>query len=187
MRIIMRLNVEIGHKIGLPNYGSSTSTVGITLDVPEDLADALANDPKKLRAQLVALQALARGLVEHDLALIDSNARDAAAENPQPTVSSRPAPRPARRFTPETDEDGWPAPVGQRPTTSQDPGFDPQSGRQLYPWAKKQEEAGIPGVLKRLTAFGKGEGYPARMVEWNGEQTHAALRSIRQPKAFSRN
>jgi hypothetical protein len=176
----MRLTVEIAHKIGLPNYGSSSSTVGIALDVPEDLADALGKNPARLRNQLAALQALARGLVEHDLALIAANAQAAADENPQPTVT-RPA-RPTVEPTTETDDDGRPQPVRLKPTPGrfedQPQNGRPRNGKQLYPWAKKQEEAGVAGLVKRLAAYGKGEGFPDRMVDWSQEQTREVLNAI---------
>ena len=175
----MRLTIEITKKVGLPNYGSTSATIGIALDV----ADAIADEGDDLAVKLEQLQQLARALVEADL-----GEQLAAHPADHPTIT-RPARPTADRHQvePAAEADGRPEPVPVRPGTVRDPGFDPQSGKQLYTWSKKQEEAGIQGVLKRLTAFGKGEGYPARIVEWDGAQTHAALKAIRQPKGFSRN
>ena len=172
----MRLTIEITKKVGLPNYGSTSATIGIALDV----ADAIADEGDDLAVKLEQLQQLARALVEADL-----GEQLAAHPADRPTIARPTADR--HQVEPATDADGWPEPVPVRPGTVRDPGFDPQGGKQLYTWSKKQEEAGIPGVLKRLMAFGKGEGYPARIVECDGVQTHAALKAIRQPKGFSRN
>jgi hypothetical protein len=32
-----------------------------------------------------------------------------------------------------------------------------------------------PGLLNRLASWGKGQGFPARVVDWNAEETDAAL------------
>ena len=125
----MRLTIEITKKVGLPNYGSTSATIGIALDV----ADAIADEGDDLAVKLEQLQQLARALVEADL-----GEQLAAHPADRPTVA-RPARPTADRHQvePATDADGRPEPVPVRPGTVRpgtvrDPGFDPQSGKQLY-------------------------------------------------------
>jgi hypothetical protein len=98
------------------------------------------------------------------------------------------------RFLREQDPHGSPAAEPHRPgraparpappTTGPgpDPGHDsdvdggsiPQTGKALFAWIKQQEEKLGPGLLRIVSEWGQGEGFPSRMVQWNGEQVRQA-------------
>lgn len=50
----------------------------------------------------------------------------------------------------------------------------PQSGKALFAWIKQQEEKLGTGLLRIITEWAQGQEFPARMVQWNGEQVHGA-------------
>ena len=53
----------------------------------------------------------------------------------------------------------------------QDRGPDPKNGRQLFAWAKKQEEQFSINLIDQLTQFAKNEGIPGRMTDWGTDDT----------------
>jgi hypothetical protein len=50
----------------------------------------------------------------------------------------------------------------------------PQSGKALFAWIKKQDEKYGFGLLKTVSDWAKRQDFPARMVQWNGEQVQQA-------------
>jgi len=47
----------------------------------------------------------------------------------------------------------------------------PRSGRALFAWAKKLDEANKFGLMQYLSAWAKSHKFPARMVDWDADQT----------------
>jgi hypothetical protein len=47
----------------------------------------------------------------------------------------------------------------------------PRTGRALFAWAKKQDEANNFGLMQHLNSWAKSQRFPARVVDWNAEQT----------------
>ncbi len=50
----------------------------------------------------------------------------------------------------------------------------PQSGKALFAWIKKQDEKYGFGLLKTVSDWANRQDFPARMVQWNGEQVQKA-------------
>jgi hypothetical protein len=61
--------------------------------------------------------------------------------------------------------------------------FIPANGRQLFAWAKREEERGNAGVLDLLSDFGRVHNFPSQIVGWFRDETAqglaAALEMIR--------
>ena len=51
----------------------------------------------------------------------------------------------------------------------------PRTGRELYPWATKQEEAGCRGLIRALKDLGGRCGYPEMIKDWDRGETREAL------------
>lgn len=129
----MKLTVEVSKKIGLPNYGSSSSTVGIVFDAP----DAMGDDLPALRRQLVTLQHLCHDLVEKHIA-----AQGGAGEHSEVRLVEAPAPAsaPGPRLAPESAS-------APRSTARMEP-TKPANGRELYGWLNdRDKEFGTKLVL----------------------------------------
>jgi hypothetical protein len=67
-----------------------------------------------------------------------------------------------------------PPSLNPSPRNSDDAPAAPRSGRALFAWTKDQDEKYDYGLLKHLNAWGKRQEFPARMVEWEGEQVSRA-------------
>lgn len=50
------------------------------------------------------------------------------------------------------------------------PGSTPKSGKALFAWVKERDEKLGVELLKTLSDWGKSHQFPARMVQWSGEQ-----------------
>ncbi len=86
---------------------------------------------------------------------------------PYPTPS---APAPSLSPSPRSNEDGL---------------NPPRSGRALFAWTKDQDEKYEYGLLKHLNAWAKRQDFPARMVDWDGEQvTRAYSEGCRKVRAI---
>ncbi|MGO9464551.1 MAG: Rad52/Rad22 family DNA repair protein [Isosphaeraceae bacterium] len=83
---------------------------------------------------------------------------------PSPTVSP---PVPASSFK------GAPvAEASRRPST--DGPSPPRSGRALFAWTKKQDESNNYGLVQHLNSWARRQKFPARMVDWDADQTAQA-------------
>lgn len=54
------------------------------------------------------------------------------------------------------------------------PSRPPTSGKALFAWIKEQEQAHEITLLKPLNEWGKGQGWPDRMVDWTPDMVAAA-------------
>jgi hypothetical protein len=92
-----------------------------------------------------------------------SHARHDSPASPAASPPARPAPakqNPSDAAAPNT-----------RPKPSVDGTEPPRSGRALFAWTKKQDEAHHYGLVQHLNSWARGQKFPARMVDWNAEQT----------------
>lgn len=93
---------------------------------------------------------------------------------PVPASASSPAPQQRQ----DARHDAPTAPVGKRQAEHNErrnfDGKPPGSGRGMFAWCKEQEQKHEVGMLKYLSGWGKGQGYPDRMVDWNREQIEQA-------------
>ena len=161
----MKLNVEISKKIGLPNYGSSSATVGIVFDAP----DSLGEDIAALRAQLVTLQGLAHELVEdHLLHQVPGHFEAHLSAEPRP-AEQRPAsaPRMSPVSTPEPPNARVPAPREDRPISS--PDRRPRSGADFYGWLKDRDKEFGTELLKHVVSWAKLNSMSTTIREWDHE------------------
>lgn len=116
---------------------------------------------------------------------------------PSPHVSKDPESRPQPRPAPAREREREPAPqsggrnphepgasaAGDRraPQGGGNQGAPPRSGKALFAWTKDQEQRYEVGLLKYLNGWAKLQEFPARMVEWDGEQVEMAyLEAVRK-------
>ncbi|WP_165249703.1 Rad52/Rad22 family DNA repair protein [Paludisphaera soli] len=84
--------------------------------------------------------------------------QSAAAATPAPAESDRIAAEPLQ-----------PAPR-QAPSHDTGPSPAPKSGKALFAWVKERDEKLGVDLLRTLSDWGKNNHFPARMVQWSGEQ-----------------
>lgn len=78
-----------------------------------------------------------------------------------------PAPAPAVAAERIAAEPLQPAP---RPAPEVSAGAAPKSGKALFAWVKERDEKLGVDLLRTLSDWGKNNHFPARMVQWSGEQ-----------------
>ena len=101
------------------------------------------------------------------------------ARSPSEPEPERPAPRrqsaarPERVMESPRDEEQE---QGRGPRTGGHNGI-PRTGRELYPWCCKLEEAGNRGLIKHLTQWGLAleDPFPGRLTDYNHKETKAAV------------
>ena len=173
----MKVSIAVNQKVGMPNYGSAGASCEITLDLAEH---TVSEHPEALVTEIRRAYALAQDAVAEQLA-------HQTAAAPEPAQKHEPEPprrepdydrRPSQARQPSEREPDRPrrnAPDGrpyQFPPKSDGP---PNDGRQLFPWAKKQEEAGCQGLIKAIEDMGAQYGYPRKFADYNHEETRAAV------------
>jgi hypothetical protein len=65
-------------------------------------------------------------------------------------------------------------PPGPSPRAAEEGAVFPRTGRALFAWTKDQDERFEYGLLKYMSAWAKGQEFPARMVDWGSEQVSQA-------------
>jgi hypothetical protein len=198
----MRITISVNQKVGQPNYGSA----GACCEIALDLAEASVSDhPESLVSEIRRAYALAQQAVFEQLERQAAN--NAPADPPPPRPDRRGYPSQGRpESEPDRDPDyrepnqprRQPDPPRRQPEPRQDypdrqeqrRGADsgghnglPRTGRELYPWAKKQEEAGCRGLVRALKDLGGRMGYPEMLKDWNHEETREAIGVWRQMDA----
>lgn len=186
----MKLEIQAIKAAGLPNYGKASATIGITVDVP----DAIGDDYEALRARLLTLQALARELVETDIA-----AQVGAPTSPAPVVShstTTPAASASALATPSPFTVASPS---MSPVSTPEPdrelvvrGGDgdgrryrgkqfgapvykttqlrvPKSGRELYGWLKDRDSEYGTRLLNHVSQWAKLNQIEDLIIEWDGD------------------
>jgi hypothetical protein len=154
----VKITVSVCRKEGRPSYGSEGATCQGEVDAPDDNPSPVITWAYALCDQAVAEQ-LARHRPEPEPLPNPPPPREPA----QPAGGSWDQRHPNQRREPDSrPHDGW-----------------PRSGRELYPFARKREESGqCPGLIKRLTNYGRAVGHPDRIADWSGPQVDQALRSV---------
>ena len=109
--------------------------------VPQSIREALIRSRREQREQQAAAAAAAASSAESEAA---------EAQEEQPTESLQPSRTHAE-------------PVAG-------PGVPPKSGKALFAWIKERDEKLGVDLLKTLSDWGKDNHFPARMVQWSGEQ-----------------
>jgi hypothetical protein len=89
----------------------------------------------------------------------DRQARHESA--PSPAVSSSVA-SPTPKQAPAQETSPQPSADGSNP---------PRSGRALFAWTKKQDESHNYGLMPYLNSWARRQKFPARMVDWDADQT----------------
>jgi hypothetical protein len=97
---------------------------------------------------------------------VPSFAREARSHDgesrPQPS-RREPEPEPeAQRRQPQYSQD--------RPTGETSRGSAPRTGKALFAWVKERDEKLGVDLLRTLSDWGKGHGYPPRMVQWSDDE-----------------
>ncbi len=86
-----------------------------------------------------------------------------ARQEPAPASAIRPpSAASSARMAPAPDPSPQPAPERSSP---------PRSGRALFAWTKKQDESSNFGLVQYLNSWARSQKFPARMVDWDAEQT----------------
>jgi hypothetical protein len=88
--------------------------------------------------------------------------REALARRPGETVQAQPRREPA-------EQPAAPAQAA-RPAVEIVNGAAPKTGKALFAWVKERDEKLGCELLKSLSDWGKSQDFPARMVQWTGEQ-----------------
>jgi hypothetical protein len=177
----MQLKIGVNQKVGMPNYGSAGASCEIVLDLAEH---TVSEHPEALVTEIRRAYALAHQSV------LDQLARTAPAAGP--AAQPEPAPPPSRREREREDYDRQPsqarAPSArepERPRTDRNgqpykfaakhEGTPPTDGRQLFAWAKKQEEQGCRGLISCIEDMGNRQEYPRKFGDWNHAETADAV------------
>jgi hypothetical protein len=88
------------------------------------------------------------------------------ASAPEPTSPpGRPTPAASDPGPPPKVRGSWGNGQGQTSGTA-----GPKSGRALFAWLREQETRHEVGLLKYLSGWGKMQGFPGKIVDWNDDQ-----------------
>jgi Rad52/22 family double-strand break repair protein len=66
------------------------------------------------------------------------------------------------------------------PRSTEEGAGAPRTGRALFAWTKDHDGKFEHGLLKHLSAWAKGQEFPARMVDWDAEQVSQAYAEVRR-------
>ncbi len=168
----MQAKVIFSKKVGLPGYSSAGATCELCWDTR-------GND-EGLYDQLLAAYSQAERAVMEQLAHHLGDAREEPAPWAEEDEPAEQAPLPVRvnRLpTPAAAAATKPRARTPNPKTA-GAGTLPTKAAHLFPWARKQEEAGYPGALKLLTAYGKENGLGWKMSEWPDDEAAPAAKFV---------
>jgi hypothetical protein len=187
----VKVSIAVNQKVGMPNYGSAGASCEITLDLAEH---TVSEHPEAIVTEIRRAYALAQQSVSEQLTRT-TPAAPALEPLPPPRRESDYDRLPSQARSPSAREpdrrydrpgnglrgEGYDTPRGEARIERGDPrskGHDapPRDGRQLFPWAKKQEERGLRGFISVLEDLAEREGYPRKFSDWNHQETAAAVR-----------
>jgi hypothetical protein len=156
---MLKLNVGICRKLGLPDYGSAGASVNLEVELP---CEALADLPG-LADRIKSLQSLCARAVAEQLA---------AEPQTRPRSNPAPAPAPAPEFRPAAST----RPAGLERTYVNGRSFEgtPRTGSALLAWFRSVDDE-APDLLTQIADWGRGQGYSGRIREWTRDQVAAAL------------
>lgn len=112
--------------------------------------------------------------------------RDGVPDFVRSTAGDSPELMPVLDAGPRQATPGAPQPGPRRPASSQagrGNGQPPRTGRALFAWAKDQGQRLEVDLLQYLTKWGKLNGFPARMVDWDGDQVARAYQEANRKMA----
>lgn len=72
------------------------------------------------------------------------------------------------------------SPPPRRESNGNGGGPAPRSGRALFAWCKKQEEEHGSGLVDAVQRWGKGQGYPFKLIDWDEQQSAAGHAEARR-------
>jgi hypothetical protein len=99
--------------------------------------------------------------------------RDGVPKFARDTVTSSTELEPGSVDAPQGPPSSAPSP-GPSPRATDDGTAFPRTGRALFAWTKDQDEKLDCGLLKYMSAWARGQEFPARMVDWGSEQVSRA-------------
>jgi hypothetical protein len=182
----VKITVTVCRKEGRPNYGSEGATCSIEFEAD----DALIDHRPEYRQMVDRLYAAAEDSVKRQLGR--ASEPKGGAPNPgatqQPTAPAGHQPSapgltngkprniwgaPPRPQSPPPPRGQYPPPGGpvDRHFAGDRP---PRSGKQLFAWARRQEDHYGPGLIQWLTAWGEAHGYGALFRDWPSDAILAA-------------
>ena len=191
----MKITVSVHRKAGRPNFGSDGAGCEIELDLPEG---TVTEHPETLVAEIRRAYDLAGQAVAEQLAKGQPEPGSDPEREPAPQQQKQPRPDYGRRPS-QAQPPSYPEPERQQPPPRREPerrpphgdprdeyesrgprndphNGPPKTGRELYAWAKKQqEENGCDGLIDRLNQLGAQCGYPRKLVDWNRQETADGL------------
>jgi hypothetical protein len=98
--------------------------------------------------------------------------RDGVPKFARATHSMRPEP-PSRRTpasAPAPPPSQAPSAVDPAPQPSPEAPSPPRTGRALFAWTKKQDDAHNYGLMQHMTSWARRQKFPARMIDWDADQ-----------------
>ncbi len=164
---MIRMKVGVTRKEATGRDGSAGATCEIEVEIPGGTPD---DELLRIRDHWLEF---CESAVDEQL----DRHRDRVSAPPQPPPQPAPrAPAPSHRESRRYD-DPPPPPRGRR-DAEDSPADDraaPADGRQLLGWAAKQD----PDAKGLVIAFGKKQGYPPKIVDWDDDQVRSAYRYAR--------
>jgi hypothetical protein len=174
----MRMKVGISRTQATADDGRVSATCEIEVEIPGGATDA---EVLRVRDHWLGV---CEATVDEELHRLSGGA--GPVSTPAPESSREPAARPraasSRSARPEYR--ATPPPRGRRDAAEDDRDHDrdgddagrpPGDGRQLLGWAAKQ----VPDAKGLVMSFGKKNGYPPKIVDWDDEQVRSAYRYAR--------
>ncbi len=170
---MIRLKVGVSRKEATDRDGS----VGATCEIEVEIAGG-APDQEVLRIRDHWLDFCETTVDEELDRLRGGSTAQAPGPPPAPAVRPNATPAPA---PPARRDYGAPNPARGRRDADDEAGgppddrLAPADGRQLLGWAAKQ----VPDAKGLVISFGKKQGYPTRIVDWDDDQVRSAYRYAR--------
>jgi hypothetical protein len=99
---------------------------------------------------------------------VPSFASESDADERRPHQSAQ------REYDQEARRHPYPSSPPARSSSDEPRSGSPRTGKALFAWVKEREEKTGSDLLRSLNDWGKSQGYPARMVQWNDDEVHRA-------------
>lgn len=165
----IKANIGVSRKLGMPEYSSIQASCNLEIELDVRMLD---DDPDAFSDRIRHYYGLAQRAVDEELERLRTGRTAAPAPEP-----ARPAPQPPangageHRKQPQDWGDRAKDGLGrERPAAGPAPGGkQPKTGRGLFAWLKDLEEKdeSLRGILKWVGAWGKAQGLPWQMNDWN--------------------
>ncbi len=123
------------------------------------------------------LWGIGRELYRDGVAWFDVTPQPQAVREPELARSAPAEAAPADDRPPPKERGRWgnnptppPEPAPQQDRPSNGGGNQPRSGKALFAWLKEQEQTHEIKLLSFVNAYGKQQGFPGRIVDWDSNQ-----------------